>query len=482
MHRLLLQFEALLGANHVLTGDAAQPFLTDWRKICTGSAIAVLRPASTQQVADIVRLCRQAGVALVPQGGNTGQVAAATPNCNGNSVVISLRRLDRVLAIDTDNDTITVEAGCILQNVQHAANEADRLFPLSLGAEGSCTIGGNLATNAGGTQVLRYGNTRDLALGLEVVTAEGEIWHGLHGLRKNNTGYDLRDLYIGSEGTLGIITAATLKLFPRPKAFQTSLLALGSLADAVSLLRVARDRLGADLTGFEIMSSACLTLVTEADLQQRLPFVTRPADAQWYVLIETSTSHDDTSAHNSHVSFLEQAMQAGILIDAVIAGSQSQRNAFWTLRESITLALAKSAYCIKHDISLPVSTIPAFVKTMDTAIEKRYPGARLMIFGHLGDGNLHYNLLGPATATRAQVAEQESDIQLLVHDAVAAAGGSISAEQGIGSRRIDDMLRYKSGTELELMRRIKHALDPNNIMNPGKILESSTTSTPNLDS
>lgn len=482
MHRLLFQFEALLGTDHVLTADAAQPFLTDWRKLCTGSAIAVLRPANTQQVADIVRVCRQAGVAVVPQGGNTGQVAAATPNCNGNSIVISLPRLNRIRAIDTDNDTITVEAGCILQNVQHAACEADRLFPLSLGAEGSCTIGGNLATNAGGTQVLRYGNARDLALGLEVVTADGEIWHGLHGLRKNNTGYDLRDLYIGSEGTLGIITAATLKLFPRPKAHQTSLLALHNLKDAVSLLRMARDRLGADLTGFEIMSNACLTLVTATDSQQRLPFATPPAGAQWYVLIEASTNQDDMSARNRHISFLEQAMHAGILIDAVIAESQSQRNAFWTLRESITLALAKSAYCIKHDISLPISTIPAFVKTMDTAIEKRYPGAKLMVFGHLGDGNLHYNLLGPATATRDQVAEQEPAIQLLVHDAVTAANGSISAEQGIGSRRIADMLRYKSETELDLMQRIKNALDPNNIMNPGKILESSTISPPSLDS
>lgn len=474
MQSLLLKLVALLGAEHVLTGDAAKPYLTDWRRLATGRAMAVVRPANTEQVAQIVRLCSHARVPVVPQGGNTGQVAGATPDISGNAVVISLMRLNRIRAIDTDNDTITVDAGCILQQVQAAANSVDRLFPLSLGAEGSCAIGGNLATNAGGTQVLRYGNARDLALGLEVVTAEGDIWPGLHGLRKNNTGYDLRDLYIGSEGTLGIITAATLKLFPLPQWQRTALLAITNLANAVAILRLARKHLGSELTGFEIMSQACLNLVIETDLRQRLPFPVQPSETRWYILIEISGGQCDTHLGSGFDLLLEQLMETESIVDAAVAVSQAQSDAFWTLRESITLALAKSVYCIKHDISLPISAIPEFVEKTNSAIGQKYPQSRMMIFGHLGDGNLHYNLLGPANAERADVAAREPMIQSMVHDAVAAAGGSISAEQGIGSRRVVDLIRYKSPIELNLMRRIKHALDPLNIMNPGKVLSSTT--------
>lgn len=473
MSTLLARFRELLGAQHVLTGDEAQPFLTDWRHLCTGQALAVLRPADTTQVAAIVRLCAREHVAVVPQGGNTGQVAAATPDDSGKAVVISLMRMSRVRGIDTDNDTITVEAGCILRHVQDAAAAADRLFPLSLGAEGSCAIGGNLATNAGGTQVLRYGNARDLTLGLEVVTSDGGIWHGLHGLRKNNTGYDLRDLYIGSEGTLGIITAATLKLFPRPKMQRTAFLALKNLQDAICILRSARECLGASLTGFEVMSEACMNLVIDTDTKQRLPFHAAPVGTLWYALIETSDSQNDSLFGDRFEAFLGDEIGKQHILDAAIASSQMQSEAFWTLRESITLALATSGYCIKHDISLSISTIPEFVQATNAAIEVQYPGARLMVFGHLGDGNLHYNVLGPVEAEREQVAVKETEIQSLVHDAVVSVGGSISAEQGIGSRRVSDLARYKSTIEMDLMRRIKNALDPLNIMNPGKILDSS---------
>lgn len=470
MHPLLPVLIELLGPGNVLTNDDATPYLTDWRRFCTGRALAVVRPANTQQVAEIVQLCSQAGVPIVPQGGNTGQVAAATPDDTGTAILINMQRLNGIRAIDTDNDTITVEAGCVLQTVQEAAKSANRLFPLSLGAEGSCFIGGNLATNAGGTQVLRYGNARELTLGLEVVTAEGAVWNGLRGLRKDNTGYDLRDLYIGSEGTLGIITAATLKLFPLPNAQRTSLLALGSLDDAAAVLRLARSHLGASLTGFEVMSRECMDLVVQTYAQQHLPFTNAPEGVQWYGLLELSDSEDEAHATLRFESVLEAAMENGCLIDAAISSSQAQSDAFWHLRESITLALAENGYCIKHDISLPVSIIPAFVKSTNIEIQKQYPGARMMVFGHLGDGNLHYNLLGPENADRQSVAGRENDIQALVHDRVVAAGGSISAEQGIGSRRVDDLARYKDPVELALMHRIKHALDPKNIMNPGKVL------------
>ena len=470
MHPLLPVLMELLGAANVLTGDDAQPYLTDWRRLCTGRALAVVRPADTQQVAEVVQLCSCAGVPIVPQGGNTGQVAAATPDGNGTAIVISLQRLNRVRAIDTDNNTITVEAGCILQSVQDAATSADRLFPLSLGAEGSCFIGGNLATNAGGTQVLRYGNARELALGLEVVTAEGKVWNGLRGLRKDNTGYDLRNLYIGSEGTLGIITAATLKLFPLPNAQRTALLALRSLDDAAAVLQLARSHLGASLTGFEVMSRECVDLVVQTYTQQHLPFTTVPEGIQWYALLELSDSEDEAHATLIFETLLEKTLESRHLIDAAISSSQAQSDAFWHLRESITLALSENGYCIKHDISLPVSIIPSFVEATNFEIQQRYPGVRMMVFGHLGDGNLHYNLLGPVNADRKGVAAWESDIQTLVHDRVVAAGGSISAEQGIGSRRVDDLARYKDPVELELMYRIKQALDPQNIMNPGKVL------------
>jgi FAD/FMN-containing dehydrogenase len=464
----LSSLRRVVGSANVLTGDDAVPYLTDWRRYTTGSALAVVRPETTEEVAAVVRCCAKADWPIVPQGGNTGQVAAATPDKSGRAVVISLQRMRRIRAIDTDNDTMTVEAGCILQELQQAAQDADRLFPLSLGAEGSCTIGGNLATNAGGTQVLRYGNARELALGLEVVTPQGEIWNGLRGLRKDNTGYDLRDLYIGSEGTLGIITAAVLKLFPLPRASRTALIVTESLTKATEMLNVARAHLGPALTAFEVMSSACLRCVVDTYPQQHLP-IEGPPDA-WYALLELSDSEGEEHAQDRFEAVLSEAMDNGILLDAAVAMSQSQTEAFWHLRESITLALADTGYCVKHDISLPVSSIDTFVTQTDLALTQTFPGVRMMVFGHLGDGNLHYNLLLPTGIEASAVQTTEAAIQALVHDRVHHMGGSISAEQGVGQRRIADMLRYKDPIELALMQRIKQALDPQRIMNPGKVL------------
>ncbi|MGY6270731.1 FAD-binding oxidoreductase [Achromobacter denitrificans] len=461
---LLAALAACLGEAHVLTGADAEPYLTDWRRNVTGRALAVLRPSDREEVAQAVRLCAAAGVPLVPQGGNTGQVAAATPDASATAVVLSLLRMNRVRALDLDNDTISVEAGCVLQAVQEAARNAGRLFPLSLGAQGSCTIGGNLATNAGGTQVLRYGNARELALGLEVVTPQGEIWDGMRGLRKDNTGYDLRDLYIGSEGTLGIITAAVLKLFPLPRSQCTALLVLDGLPQALRLLRRARGALGAGLTAFEVMSAACLMDVVRAFPQQRLPFADLP-DGGWCALLEISGGEEDGRAQELLETVLSAALEAGEALDAAVAVSGAQSAAFWHLRESITLALAQAQACVKHDISLPASRIPAFVQSTDRALAAAFPGVAMRVFGHLGDGNLHYNLLPPAGASHAA-------IQRLVHDRVHEAGGAISAEQGIGQLRVQDLQRYKSEVELDLMRRIKAALDPRGLMNPGKILEA----------
>ena len=408
-------------------------------------------------------------VPVVPQGGNTGLCGGATPDDSGSAVVLSTARLTRVRALDTDNDTITVEAGCILQAVQEAAANAGRLFPLSLAAEGSCTIGGNLATNAGGTQVLRYGNARELALGLEVVTPQGEIWHGLRGLRKDNTGYDLRDLYIGSEGTLGVITAAVLKLFPLPRAQRTALIVVPDLHAALRLLQRARAGFGAALTAFEVMAAPCLHDVVRAFPSQRLPFPALPEQA-WCALLEISDSEDEQHAQTLLETVLAAALEAGEALDAVVAVSQAQSDAFWHLRESITLALAQADACVKHDISLAASRIPDFVRATDQALAQAFPGAAMRVFGHLGDGNLHYNLLPPPDAC-------EADIQRLVHDRVHQAGGSISAEQGIGQRRVDDLQRYKSAVELALMRRIKQALDPQGLMNPGKVLAADPPNT-----
>ncbi|MCK9513652.1 MAG: FAD-binding oxidoreductase [Pigmentiphaga sp.] len=467
---LLDALQQILGASHVLTGADAEPYLTDWRRRYTGRAVAVVRPGDTEQVAQVVRLCLQHGAPVVPLGGNTGLVAGGTPDDSGRAVVVSLARLNRIRQVDTDNDTLTVEAGCILQAVQDAARQAGRLFPLSLAAEGSCTIGGNLATNAGGTQVLRYGNTRELALGLEVVTAEGEIWHGLRGLRKDNTGYDLRDLFIGSEGTLGIITAATLKLYPLPVARCTALLALPSVPAAVEVLSRARAGFGASLTGFELMSAACMELVTRIYPQQRLPFAGAVEQHPWYALLELSDSESEAHARERFEAVLGAAMEDGLISDAAVAENLAQSHAMWHLRESIPLAQAEEGKNIKHDVSIPISRIADFVAETDALLQQHFPGVRNITFGHLGDGNLHYNVQGPIGEADPEVLARQDAIYLLVHDQVHAYQGSISAEHGIGQMRRNELPRYKSAVELKLMRRIKQALDPHGIMNPGKTL------------
>ena len=467
---LLTALRDIVGVAHVLTEGDLSAWELDTRKRWHGKALAVVRPGSTAEVAAVVRACVASGTAIVPQGGNTGLVGGGVPDGSGAQVLLSLLRLNRVRDIDRANLTITVEAGCVLQTLQQAASDAGLCFPLSLAAEGSCTIGGNLATNAGSTQVLRFGNARDLCLGLEVITAEGEVWHGLSGLRKDNTGYDLRDLFIGSEGTLGVITAATMKLYPQPAATTTALAACASVADCVVLLNLARERLGAALTGFELMGRFALDLVARhfPTLPQTLP------GAPWTVLLEQSASDSEAAARDRFEALLSEALEAGTIDDAVVAGSLAQANALWHVREAIPLAQSAEGLNIKHDISLPVSAVAAFVRDTDAALMRYLPGVRLVNFGHLGDGNLHYNVQAPAGGDghdgQAFLAAHEPAVNDIVYDAVCALGGSISAEHGIGQLKCDELLRRKSPVALDLMRRIKRALDPLNLMNPGRVI------------
>jgi len=463
----LNELQQLLGDAGLVRGDDLSAFETDWRKRYAGRALAVARPADTAQVAAVVRLCATHGVTIVPQGGNTGLVGGSTPDDSGRQLVLSLARMNRIRAIDAANLTMTVEAGCVLQAVQEAAEARRLLFPLSLAAEGSCMIGGNLATNAGGTQVLRYGNARDLCLGLEVVTAQGEVWHGLSGLRKDNTGYDLRDLFIGSEGTLGIITAATLKLYPEPRARMTALASVPTLEAAVELLGLARQRAGSGLTGFEVMNAFSLGLVRKHYPQQRQPLDESP----WTVLLELSDSEDESHARAVFEGLLEAALEAGLVTDAAVAESQAQSNALWHLRESIPLAQSEEGLNIKHDIALPVSAIPAFVAETDALLEAGFPGMRLVDFGHLGDGNLHYNVQAPECVPPAEfLAANEPAINALVYDQVAKYGGSISAEHGIGRLKREELAARKDPVALGLMRAIKKALDPQGLMNPNRVI------------
>ncbi|MFN8956182.1 MAG: FAD-binding oxidoreductase, partial [Burkholderiales bacterium] len=396
---LLNQFRQICGDVHVLTHDDPttdlSPWEQDWRKRVKGRALAVVRPGNTAEVAAVVKACAQAGTPIVPQGGNTGLVVGSVPDGSGTQIVLSMTRMNAVRTIDPANLTITVEAGCVLQNLHVVAENAGFLFPLSLGAEGSCTIGGNLGTNAGGTQVIRYGNTRELCLGLEVVTAQGDIWHGLTGLRKDNTGYDLRNLMIGSEGTLGIITAATLKLYPLPAAQLTAWAAVPSMEAAVQLLGLAHQRLGPGLTGFEVMGQFALGLVDKHYTHLRVPlWQTSP----WCVLLENSDSENEAHARSQFEALLEVALEAGCVTDAVVAENLTQAKGLWHIRESITLAQVQEGLNIKHDISLPVSLIAAFVTETDVLLAREVPGVRMVDFGHLGDGNLHYNVQAPEGA------------------------------------------------------------------------------------
>ena len=467
---LLQTLREILGAQHVLTGGDLSAYTQDWRKRVRGKALAVIRPGSAGEVAGIVEACAAAGVSLVPQGGNTGLAVGSVPDESGTQVVLSLQRMNAVRQVDAANLTITVEAGCILQSVQEAAATAGFLFPLSLAAEGSCTIGGNLATNAGGTQVVRYGNARDLCLGLEVVTAQGEIWHGLSGLRKDNTGYDLRDLFVGSEGTLGVITAATLKLYPQPVARLTAWAALPSMQDAVTLLGLAHRHLGASLTGFEVMGQFALSLVDKHFAQLRVPLF---KDGAWCVLLENSDHESESHARGQFERLLETAFEQGCVSNAVVAENLSQAKSLWHIRESIPLAQAEEGLNIKHDISIAVSRIPEFVETTDALLARALPGIRLVNFGHLGDGNLHYNVQAPDGADAAAfLRDHEDEVNALVYESVARFDGSISAEHGVGSLKVEQLEQHKSPVALGIMRAIKQALDPRNLMNPGRVIRS----------
>jgi FAD/FMN-containing dehydrogenase len=448
--------------------DDVAPFLTDWRRKWTGRCLAVAQPDTAEGVAAVLAWCHAHRVPVVPQGGNTGLSGGATPDGSGNAVVLSLARLNRIRSLDAVNNTVVVEAGVTLQQLQDAAQEAGRLFPLSLAAEGTCTIGGNLATNAGGVQVLRYGNARELCLGVEVVTPEGELWDGLRGLRKDNTGYDLRDLYIGSEGTLGVITAATLKLFPLPAAQVAAFVAVPTPAAAVDLLQLANARLGPALTACELLSETCLGLVLK-----HVPAARRPLESAspWYVLLEASTTQDDDAAHEALEQLLERALEEELATDAAISTHLAQFRSLWALREDISEAQGAEGRTIKHDVALPLSALADFIERTSARVLGAYPQVRLVVFGHVGDGNLHYNVSPPTGTTDAEAfAALEEPINRLVHDAVAACGGSISAEHGLGVLRRDESARYKSAVELKLMRRIKQALDPLGLMNPGKVL------------
>ena len=464
---LLQELQNAVGASHVLTEGDLSAWVQDWRGRWRGKPLAVVRPGSTAEVAAVLRLCAAHGTSVVPQGGNTGLVGGGVPDTSGRQVLLSLQRLNRLRGIDAANLTLTAEAGCVLQSLQEAAQAQGLLLPLSLAAEGSCTIGGNLATNAGGTQVLRWGNARDLCLGLEVVTAGGEVWPGLSGLRKDNTGYDLRDLFIGSEGTLGVITAATLKLAPLPAATTTALAACATLDDCVALLSRARAYLGAGLTGFEVMGAFALELVA-----RHFPALPRPLPAAaWAVLLEHSDTESEAHSRERFEAVLGAALESGIVSDAVVAENLAQSQALWHLRESIPLAQAEEGLNIKHDISVPVSAIPAFVAQADSALQAAYPGVRLVNFGHLGDGNLHYNVQAPVGADGERfLSEEEHRVNTIVFDIVATFGGSFSAEHGIGALKRDELALRKSAVALALMRQIKAALDPQGVLNPGRML------------
>jgi len=473
MSALLENLRRICGDANVLTHDDPQTDLSawerDWRKRSHGRALAVVRPANVQEVAAVVKACANTFTSIVPQGGNTGLVVGSVPDESGQQVVLSLQRMNNIRALDPANLTVVAEAGCILQSVQEHVEKAGYLFPLSLAAEGSCTLGGNLGTNAGGTQVVRFGNTRELCLGLEVVTAKGEIWHGLSGLRKDNTGYDLRNLMIGSEGTLGVITAACMKIYPQPVAQLTAWAAVPSMEAAVSLLGLAHERLSAGLTGFEVMGQFALSLVDKHHPHLRVPFF---KETPWCVLLENSDSESEAHARVGFEALMEAAMENGWVTDAVVAESLSQAKSLWQIRETIPLAQVDEGLNIKHDISVPVSLIPQFVAETDALLQAKIPGIRLVNFGHLGDGNLHYNVQAPQGADGpAFLRDHEDEVNTWVFDQVQAFNGSISAEHGIGSLKADKLTHHKDPTAMAMMKAIKQALDPQNIMNPGRVIK-----------
>jgi FAD/FMN-containing dehydrogenase len=464
------RLEGIVGPRGVVRDEADLPgYLADWRDAYRGRAAAVVRPGSTEEVAAVVRLCREAGVALVPQGGNTGLCGGAVPDASGRQVVLSLTRMRRIRAIDAANLTITAEAGVVLRAVQEAAAAEGCLFPLSLGSEGSATIGGNLSTNAGGTAVLRYGTMRDLTLGLEVVLPDGRIWHGLRGLRKDTTGYDLKQLFIGAEGTLGVVTAAVLKLFPQPRSRATAWVALPAPQAAVDLIGIVRALCGDRLTGFELMSWQSVELVLRHSAGARDPF---PGAHPWYALVELGDTLRDAALGGLLERALAEAFEREIAADAVVASGSAQVAALWALREGISEAQNFEGPSLKHDVTVPVSSIPAFVERTDRALREALPGIRIVTYGHIGDGNLHYNLSKPVGTDDDAFRARADALARVVYDGTAAFNGSISAEHGLGQSKARVIADYKDGLELEVMRGIKQLFDPAGLMNPGKVLPS----------
>jgi FAD/FMN-containing dehydrogenase len=465
---LLHRLSRIVGEQYVLVDEAeTASYATDFRKRYFGRARAVVKPRTTDEVAKIATLCAETRTPIVPQGGNTGLCGGATPDASGTQLIVNLSRMNQIRALDPVNNTVTVEAGCVLANLQRAADDADRLFPLSLGAEGSCEIGGNLSTNAGGVQVLRYGNARELVLGLEVVVPSGEIWDGLRGLRKDNTGYDLKHLFIGAEGTLGIITAAVLKLFPKPRTQVTAVVALESTRQALRLLTHVQERCGDRLTAFELMSQICIELVTRHIPGVQPPFKKRYAE---HVLVELTDTHAAGNVKDILEAALEEAFEKHIIVDAVVAGSQAQAQKLWALRENLTEAQALDGKQVKHDVSVPISHIAEFVEVTQAALEREFPGVRVVNFGHVGDGNLHFNVAPPPGMDEDAFMRRMREVNRVVHDTTVRYGGSISAEHGLGVYKREEILRYKTPLEMELMRSIKQAIDPLGIMNPGKVL------------
>lgn len=465
---LVARFAAIVGPAHALTrDDDTLPYRIEWRDRFPGKTPLVLRPGSVAEVSAILALANETRTAIVPQGGNTGLVGAQVPDQSGTEVVLSLDRMTRIRAVDAEGYTMTVEAGAVLADVQAAAEAADRLFPLSLGAEGSCRIGGNISSNAGGTAVLAYGNTRDLVLGLEVVLADGRVWEGLNALRKDNTGYDLKQLFIGGEGTLGVITAAVLKLFPRPKGQAVAFVAVESPTAALALFQLARERAGHDLSGFELMPRIGLDFVLAHLPGTRDPLA---APSPWYVLIEIGSGHSDEAASATLEDVLGTAFEAGTVADAALAQSLADRQAFWHLRHGMSEAQKPEGGSIKHDISVPVARVPAFLDEAIAAVEAMVPGCRPVPFGHLGDGNIHFNVSQPVGADKAAYLARWEEMNALVHGIVARYHGSISAEHGIGRLKRDLLPGVKGPVAMDMMRSIKAALDPNGILNPGKML------------
>ncbi len=447
--------------------DEIAPHCVSWRDNWVGKVPMVVRPANTDEVAAVVRICAETGTPIVPQGGNTGVTGASQPHDDGSEIILSTSRMNRVREIDLLNDTITVEAGCVLADIQAKADEVERLFPLSLGAEGSCQIGGNLSTNAGGTQVLRYGNTRNLVLGVEVVLADGRVWNGLRGLRKDNTGYDLKQLFIGAEGTLGIITAAVLRLLPKPTDRVTAIAAVPDPATAAELLARARTVFGEQVTSFELMQRVCIDM----DLAHVPGTVDPLADRHdWYVLIEVGGQGAPGTLRETVEDFLGAAAEASQVLDATIAASEAQADALWKLRDAVAEAQNHFGASIKHDVSVPLSRVPEFISRATEALEAAYPGIRIVAFGHLGDGNIHFNPAGPVDMAGEAFAAERATINRIVHDIVVELSGSISAEHGLGRLRREEARHYKPAIEMELMERLKRALDPDQILNPGKVI------------